>query len=1042
MSLSRRNSHVRRTGLEVVLLITTSLVVLSCGGDGGGNPCPDSGCFNVTGIWGGTFTDDNGTGTLSFELQQSGAQVTGSFIARPQGSVPLSGSVQGDVSGDQWSADLRLSVTGCNVVFETQGTVTSSTIRGTFVSGNDCGLPVSDGQFSVNKGVVVDSDADVAGDWVYTALLSGGGLICLIDPTSINLTQNSRTLGGTHSDLVVGCVDNNSSGTPLKTVGTGPIVDGTVSQQSVSFDFGSADWHNTGIVIEGLDGNMVLSGTTSARIDFGAPWGQVALSGSWDAVGASGPGYVARIEMSPSTVAVSVGGNAQLNAIAFDQAGDQVTDAPINWLSGNPSTASVSGSGLVRGVAVGSTVITARSGAASASATVNVVTDGRTLLVALIGNGSVTSSPGGISCAPASPSACSALFDVGATVTLTAAPAVGWSFSGWGGACSGTGSCAVTMSVNQTVTAQFEQVTLRRLSITGSGPGAGVVRSQAGLSPSINCTLEAGTGLGACGADYAGGTAVTLTAAPTSGSSFAGWSGACTGTGSCALTMSDNYTVTATFATVPQLPDLTITATVGETYSSEQANVPIPVTVSRAGGKLALGTHVTARLYWSTNSSWEPSTDTQLWESNGSTPDFPNPTLNTSGSATVTASITIPAAAAGTYNILAIVDPENFFPEGNESNNVAGYRVTLAAPPVSVASVTVMPESAALPVGGTVQLTATARDAEGNVLVGRTATWTTSDPLLAVVSETGLVTGVATGNATITATIEGKSDGAAITVEVRAIQDRPDDVSGSQVHVMYVLPSDLDDRRLDVDGVLANSVGSFQTWLASRTAGRRLRIDTYQGEVDVTFFRLGRSDAVMQSYREFVRDEIERELAEAGLLRPGKLYAVYYDGGSVWSCGAGAWPPDLPGQVAAMYLRGTPPDAPACSTNDLASSPTAAPGYFEFGMLHEILHTLGFVADNAPHEHARGHVPEPTDLMYAGVEPWQPATLDVGQDDYYGNNVPPEVLNFTNSPFLLPSAAGQQRASNWGAASPFAITTNTCTPTPTMATVEERTVGR
>ena len=46
---------------------------------------------------------------------------------------------------------------------------------------------------------------------------------------------------------------------------------------------------------------------------------------------------------------------------------------------------------------------------------------------------------------------------------------------------------------------------------------------------------------------YSSGTNVTLTATPQVGSSFAGWTGACTGTGSCVIPMTSAKSVTATF---------------------------------------------------------------------------------------------------------------------------------------------------------------------------------------------------------------------------------------------------------------------------------------------------------------------------------------------------------------------------------------------------------------------------------------------------------------------------------------------------------------
>lgn len=77
------------------------------------------------------------------------------------------------------------------------------------------------------------------------------------------------------------------------------------------------------------------------------------------------------------------------------------------------------------------------------------------------------------------------------------------------------------------------------LTLTKTGSGGGTVTSSAS---GIDCGSD-------CTEAYATDTQVTLTATPDSGSVFAGWSGACSGTGSCSLTMSSAQSVTATFNT-------------------------------------------------------------------------------------------------------------------------------------------------------------------------------------------------------------------------------------------------------------------------------------------------------------------------------------------------------------------------------------------------------------------------------------------------------------------------------------------------------------
>jgi subtilase family serine protease len=154
-----------------------------------------------------------------------------------------------------------------------------------------------------------------------------------------------------------------------------------------------------------------------------------------------------------------------------------------------------------------------------------------TLTVNVTGSGSVTSSPAAINC----PSTCSANFTTGTQVTLTATPADGWGFSGWSGACSGVGNCVVTMNAAQSVTATFAQ-TQYTLNVSVAGNGT-VTSSPGAISCPSVCTMN-----------YASGAAVMLTATPTGGATFNGWGGACSGNGSCQVTMTSLESVTAMFS--------------------------------------------------------------------------------------------------------------------------------------------------------------------------------------------------------------------------------------------------------------------------------------------------------------------------------------------------------------------------------------------------------------------------------------------------------------------------------------------------------------
>ncbi len=178
------------------------------------------------------------------------------------------------------------------------------------------------------------------------------------------------------------------------------------------------------------------------------------------------------------------------------------------------------------------------------------------LTVSVTGNGTVAGSS--ISCTSAGGSSCSADVSAGTTVSLTAQPNAGASFTGWGGACAGTSlSCSVTMSTAKSVTASF------------SGSSGTASQFPLGVSVTGNGTvtgggIRCGSGETTCTVNQTTGATVTLTATPDSGASFTSWGGACSGSSTiCSVTMNAAKSVTATFSggTTSGTINLTVTVT-------------------------------------------------------------------------------------------------------------------------------------------------------------------------------------------------------------------------------------------------------------------------------------------------------------------------------------------------------------------------------------------------------------------------------------------------------------------------------------------------
>jgi uncharacterized repeat protein (TIGR02543 family) len=150
------------------------------------------------------------------------------------------------------------------------------------------------------------------------------------------------------------------------------------------------------------------------------------------------------------------------------------------------------------------------------SITANFTQNSYTLTVTTAGSGTVSK-------VPDQPTYLS-----GTSVTLTPAPAVGWSFANWTGGATGTANpLTVTMEGNKAITANFTQ---NSYTLTVTTLGSGTVSKLPDQ------------------ATYLSGTSVTLTPVPATGWSFANWTGGATGNANpLTITMDGNKTITANF---------------------------------------------------------------------------------------------------------------------------------------------------------------------------------------------------------------------------------------------------------------------------------------------------------------------------------------------------------------------------------------------------------------------------------------------------------------------------------------------------------------
>ena len=648
-------------------------------------------------------------------------------------------------------------------------------------------------------------------------------------------TSNPGNLSDTATVTVAGCT------VPVATVSVSPASATVAAGQAIQLTATPKDangnpltgrtvtWSssNTSVAIADVNGNVTALAPGSATITATSEGqsGTAAITVTNVAVNS--------VTVSPAPATVQQGQTVQLTATPKDANGTPLSGRVVTWSSSNTSVASVNASGLVSGGAAGSATITATS-------------EGKTGTSAI----TVTSVPvASVTVSPASPTV-----TAGQTVQLTATPkdangnqltgrTITWSSSNTSaatvnasGLVSGVvaGSATITAtSEGQSGTAAITVTNVSVASVTVSPAPASVVAGQTvqlTATPkdangnaltgrvvtwsSSNTSVATVNGSGLVSGVVAGSATITATSEGQSGTSAITVTGPAPGCATSTTAFqnsaftSQNGSFTATFDATPNGAGLD--AATGLSQGAAAAYTDLAVIIrfntggtidARNGGAYAAANTIPYTAGTSYHFRIVVDVPSHTYAAYVTPAGGAEQTIGT-GFAFRTEQSTVTALA--NWTLTAITG----------THTTCNFTIAGSTPPAPVATVTLTPASPTVNEGQTLQLTATLKDANGNILTGRSITWSSSNTSAASVNGTGLVTGVLAGSATITATSEGQSGTSAVTVvhmPVASVTVTPASATvsaGSSVQ-LTATPKDANGNPL---------VGRTVTWQSSNTS--------------------------------------------------------------------------------------------------------------------------------------------------------------------------------------------------------------------------------
>ena len=263
-------------------------------------------------------------------------------------------------------------------------------------------------------------------------------------------------------------------------------------------------------------------------------------------------------------------------------------------------------------------------------------------------------------------------------------------------------------------------------------------------------------------------------------------------------------------------------------------------------------------------------------------------------------------------------------------------------------------------------------------------------------------------------------------LEGRSFTDNPDIINGKQIHAIYLLPCEREDRRFDVNSNIEFSLLAINKWFLDKSANQELRFDiTNNNQIDVTFLRVNKTMNWFDNKKQEENNkkiDISEKIKKIIYLNKDKFqnfsdkkFIIFFEG---WErrkyinydvCGKA----DFEGKVSVYYtysrfkkyignelnLKKNKRIFTCTKKDHLNDINDLNFGDAEATILHEILHLLGAPSKCGKNlDNSKSHVADTTkDIMHkqSGNE-----YLDYKNNDYYNHNIE-GCSDLKNSDYLI-----------------------------------------